>query len=130
MYLNRRTLFASAILAVLISPASRAAGLLPFDCVRFEQARRSGKPVVLQVTATWCGPCQRLRKVVGGLLENPGFKDLVIFDADFDANKDALVKLNAHTVTTLVIYRDDAEILRSSGETRSDAVEAVLRKAM
>jgi thiol-disulfide isomerase/thioredoxin len=103
---------------------------LPFDSVRFEEARKSGKPVVLQVTATWCGPCQRLRKVVGGLLENPGFKDLVIFDADFDANKDALVKLNAHTVTTLVIYRDNAEILRSSGETRSDAVEALLRKAM
>jgi len=54
----------------------------------------------------------------------------VIFDADFDANKDALVKLNAHTVTTLVIYRDDAEILRSSGETRADAVEALLSKAM
>ena len=130
MHLNRRTLFASAILAVLISPASRAASLLPFDSVRFDEARKSGKPVVLQVTATWCGPCQRLRKVVGGFLESPGFKDLVIFDADFDANKDALVKLNAHTVTTLVIYRDDAEILRSSGETRSDAVEAVLRKAM
>jgi thiol-disulfide isomerase/thioredoxin len=103
---------------------------LPFDSVRFEEARKSGKPVVLQVTATWCGPSQRLRKVVGGLLENPGFKDLVIFDADFDANKDALVKLNAHTVTTLVIYRDDAEILRSSGETRADAVEALLSKAM
>ena len=48
----------------------------------------------------------------------------------YTKDKDALVKLNAHTVTTLVIYRDNAEILRSSGETRSDAVEAVLRKAM
>jgi thiol-disulfide isomerase/thioredoxin len=130
MHLNRRTLLASAILTVLILPASRAAGLLPFDSVRFDEARKSGKPIVLQVTATWCGPCQRLRKIVGGLLEDPGFKDLVIFDADFDANKDALIKLNAHTVTTLVIYRDNAEILRSSGETRADVVEALLRKAM
>ncbi len=71
-----------------------------------------------------------MRKLVGGLLENPEFKGLVIFDADFDANKDALVKLNAHTVTTLVIYRDNAEILRSSGETRPGAVETLLRNAM
>ncbi len=85
---------------------------------------------MLQVTATWCGPCQRLRKVVGGLLERPEFKALRIFDADFDANKDALVKLNARTVTTLVIYRDGTEILRSSGETRPDAVEAVLTNAL
>ena len=130
MYLNLKTLVVSAILAALISPAAHAAGLLPFDTVRFEEARQSGKPVVLQVTASWCGPCQRLRKVVGGLLENPEFKDLVIFDADFDANKDALVKVKARTVTTLVIYRDNSEILRSSGETRPDAVKALLKKAM
>jgi thioredoxin 1 len=130
MHLNLKTLVVSAILIALISPAVQAAGFLPFDAVRFDEARRSGKPVVLQVTATWCGPCQRLRKVVGGLLENPEFNDLMIFDADFDANKDALVKVNAHTVTTLVIYRDNAEILRSSGETRPDAIEALLKKAM
>jgi len=130
MHLNLKTLVVSAILAALISPAAHAAGLLPFDTVRFEEARQSGKPVVLQVTASWCGPCQRLRKVVGGLLESPEFKDLVIFDADFDANKDALVKVKARTVTTLVIYRDNSEILRSSGETRPDAVKALLKKAM
>ena len=130
MALNRRNLVVSAILGVLISPAAQAAELLPFNDARFEEARKAGKPIVLQVTATWCGPCQRLRKVVSGLLENPAFRDLVIFDADFDANKEALVKLNAHTVTTLVIYRDSAEILRSSGQTRPDAVEAVLKKAL
>jgi thioredoxin 1 len=108
MYLNLKTHALSAILAVLISPAAHAAGLLPFDAVRFDEARQSGKPVVLQVTAARCGPCQRLRKVISGLLENPEFKDLVIFDA----NKDALIKVNAHTVTTLVIYRENSEILR------------------
>jgi thiol-disulfide isomerase/thioredoxin len=130
MALNRRNLVASGILAVLVAPFAQAADILPFNDTRFEEARKSGKPIVLQVTATWCGPCQRLRKVVSALLENPEFRNLVIFDADFDANRDALVKLNAHTVTTLVIYRDSAEILRSSGETRPDAVEAVLNNAL
>jgi hypothetical protein len=63
-------------------------------------------------------------------MEKPEFTDLVIFDADFDANRDALVKINAHVVTTLVIFRESTEFLRSSGETRPEAVEAVLRKAL
>jgi hypothetical protein len=33
-------------------------------------------------------------------------------------------------VTTLVIYRNNSEVLRSSGETRPDAVKALLEKAM
>jgi thioredoxin len=130
MHPNRRTVVVAAILAALLSRAAQAAALLPFDPVRFEEARKAGKPVVLQVTAAWCGPCQRLKKVVSGLLEKSEFRDLPIFDADFDTHRDALVKLNAHTLTTLVVYRENAEILRSSGETRSEAVEALLKQAM
>jgi hypothetical protein len=39
MHLDLKTLVISTILAVLISPAAHAAGLLPFDAVRFEEAR-------------------------------------------------------------------------------------------
>jgi len=130
MYLNRRTLIASAVFAALASPVAQAASLVPFDAARFEEARKSGRAIVLEVTATWCGPCQRLRKTIDGLLESPELKDVVIFDADFDANKDALLKMNAHTVTTLIVYRGNAEILRSSGETEPEAVKAVLKKAI
>jgi thiol-disulfide isomerase/thioredoxin len=130
MHFNRRALIASAILAALVSPAAQAASLLPFDDARFEAVRKSGKPLVLQVTASWCGPCQQLKKIVAGLIENPEFRDLVILDADFDANREALVKINAHVLTTLVIFRDGTEFLRSSGETRPEAVQAALRQAL
>jgi thioredoxin 1 len=129
MNLYRATVLASAVFIAFASSAARAATLLPFDFARFEEARNSGMPVVLEVTATWCGPCQRLRKTVSGLLDNPELKDVVIFDADFDAHKDALRKLNAHTLTTLVVYRNKSEVLRASGETRPDAVQAILKKA-
>jgi thioredoxin 1 len=129
MNLYRSTLLACAVFITFASSAAHAATLLPFDFTRFEEARDSGMPVVLEVTATWCGPCQRLRKTVSGLLDNPELKDVVIFDADFDAHKDALRKLNAHTLTTLVVYRNKSEVLRASGETRPDAVQAILKKA-
>jgi hypothetical protein len=71
-----------------------------------------------------------MKRTVSELVEKPEFKDVTIFEADFDANKDDLQKLNAHQVTTLVLYRDKAEVQRMVGETRSEMIEPLLRKAM
>jgi hypothetical protein len=54
----------------------------------------------------------------------------MVFDADYDLHKEALVKINALHLTTLIIYRGKTEFLRSSGETRPEMVEAFLRKAI
>lgn len=130
MHLNRRTLLAGFALCAILNAAAFAASRTPFDPGAFQAARESGKPVVLQVTATWCGPCQRLKQAMSDLLGKPDFKDLVIFEADYDADQDELRRINALKLTTLIVYRDNAEVLRASGETRPERVEAVLRKAL
>jgi hypothetical protein len=71
-----------------------------------------------------------MKRTVSQLVKKPEFKDVTIFEADFDANKDDLQKLNAHHVTTLVVYRDKTEVQRMVGETRSEVIEPLLRKAM
>jgi hypothetical protein len=55
---------------------------------------------------------------------------VTIFEADYDANKEELQKLNAYHVTTLILYRDKSEVLRTVGETRPELIEPLLRKAM
>jgi len=71
-----------------------------------------------------------MKRTVSELLEKPEFKGVTVFEADYDANKADLKKVNAYHVTTLVLYRDKHEVQRMVGETRPEAIEPLLRKAM
>jgi thiol-disulfide isomerase/thioredoxin len=130
MKIDRRTVLAGLLLTTFAGRKAHATDRIPFDAAAFQAAQDAGKTIVLQVTAKWCGPCQRQRPVVANLLGNPDFSRLMVFDADYDLHKEALVKINALHLTTLIIYRGKTEFLRSSGETRPEMVEAFLRKAI
>jgi thioredoxin len=130
MNLNRRSLLAAVALSSLMVSGAQAGHKVPFDAAAFRAARDSGKPVVLQVAATWCGPCQRMKRAVSELVERPEFKGVTIFEADYDANKEDLKQLNAYHVTTLVVYRNKIEVQRAVGETRPEVIEPLLRKAI
>ena len=130
MNLNRRSLLAGVALGFLAVSGAQAANKLPFEAAAFEAARDSGKPVVLQVAATWCGPCQKMKRTVSDLVGRPDFKDVMIFEADYDADKEELRRLNAYHVTTLVLYRNKTEVQRTVGETQVEVIEPFLRKAM
>ena len=129
MRFDRRTVL-GGIVTLLGMPRARAANRHTFEAAAFRAAQESGQTFVLEVTAKWCGPCQRQKQVVEKLLENSAFGDLTIFNADYDADRSELVKINAHQLTTLIIYRGKTEALRSSGETRPEMVAAILRKAL
>jgi len=117
-------------MTLLGMPRAQAANRQVFEASAFRAAQESGQTFVLEVTAKWCGPCQQQKQVVEKLLENAAFGNLTIFNADYDTDRSELTKINAHQLTTLIIYRGKTEELRSSGETRPEMVEAILRKAL
>ncbi len=130
MNFDRRTVLVGIVATALSARSASAIERIPFDPAAFQAAREAGKTVVLQITAKWCGSCQKQRPVVASLLEQPDFSRLIVFDADYDLHKAALVQLNALHLTTLIIYRGMAEVGRSSGETRPAMIEAFLRKTV
>ena len=130
MRFDRRTVLGGAIVTALGIANARAANRVAFTAGAFQAAQESGQIFVLEVTAKWCGPCQRQKQIVEKLLENSTFSNLTILNADYDADRSELAKINAHQLTTLIIYRGKTEELRSSGETRPEMVAAILRKAL
>jgi thioredoxin 1 len=125
----RRLFLCMAVLAISAAHAS-AAERRPFESAAFRGAIESGRPVLVHVTAPWCGECKAQKPIVAALTAQPDYDALTIFDVDFDTQKEALRALKVPKQSTLIVYKHNAEVARAVGITRRDAIEAVLKKAL
>jgi thioredoxin 1 len=120
----------AAVMLLLTSLNAVAADRFPYEAKTFQTALETGKPILVHVTASWCAECQAQKPVVATLAALPEYKDLTIFDVDFDTQKGALRSLKVQQQSTLVIYRGKAEVTRAVGITQREAIEAVMKKAL
>lgn len=130
MTINRRTFLVSAAIAPMWSMAARAGTHSAFEDAVFRQAQEAGKPVLIHVTAPWCGTCKAQKPIVAELMSAPDFAEYQVFEVDFDTQKNVLQEFAVQRQSTMIVFKGKTEIERTLGETRSDAIEAMLRKAL
>lgn len=110
-------------------PAAWAATEAPFTQQAFASAQREGKPILVDISATWCPTCAKQRPILSQLMADPAFKDLVVYQVDFDTQKDVVRALGAQMQSTLVVFHGAAEKGRSTGDTNAQSIKALLQKA-
>ncbi|MBN1134835.1 MAG: thioredoxin family protein [Methanosarcinaceae archaeon] len=87
------------------------------------------KPVLLDFSATWCGPCRMQQPIISKLEES--FGDKVDFkEIDVDQNNELASKYDIMVVPTLVIEKDGIEVRRFTGVTRADVLSDELNKLL
>jgi thioredoxin 1 len=101
-----------------------------YDPKVFQSAIEAEKPILVHVTAPWCGECRAQKPIVATLAQAPEFKDLVILDVDFDTQKDVLRQLKVQKQSTLVVFKGKSEVARAVGITRPEAIETLMRRAL
>ena len=121
----RRTCFAIALAALTLPGVPAFAE----PTVGFETARTSGKPVLVHVTAPWRSVCATQKPILSKLEAEPRCKAPQVFDVDFD-QQEAVQSFGARMQSTPIVHRDGKEVGRSAGETKPEAIEALLDKAV
>lgn len=122
------SLVATGVFALTAMPAWSAATRFTADALA--QAKKAGGPILVEVSAPWCSTCRAQKAVFSELEKQDRFKRFVKLEVDFDSQKDALKALGATMQSTLIVFKGDKEVGRVVGETKREAIEALLAKAL
>ena len=97
---------------------------------QFEKLINQEKLVVVDYTATWCGPCRLIAPIIDQLAEDYQGKAEVV-KVDLDQNKGNAKQYKIRSIPTVLIFKNGQEVERIVGratyEQFSNALEAQLR---
>jgi thioredoxin len=120
---------ATAAGAVLVRPAL-ATETKPYTPDAFAAAQKAGKPILVDVHASWCPICAKQKPILSELTADPKFKNLVFFVVDFDSQKDAVKSFGVRMQSTLITFKGEHETGRSVGDTDRASIAALLNKTL
>ena len=94
----------------------------------FENAKASGKTVVVNSYEIWCGTCSKQTKILDQAEKK--FKDVVFLSYEQSKNKNIAQKLGIKFWTTIVVYKGDNEIARIVGQTDKEIIYSAIQKGI
>ncbi|MEZ3519435.1 MAG: thioredoxin [Muribaculaceae bacterium] len=98
---------------------------LQFTDQTAREAIESGKPVVIDFWATWCGPCIKLGPVVEELAEK--YPDVVIGKLNIDDNDEIASANRVRNIPTVLFFNNGELKERSVGLVKLSDLEAKLQ---
>ena len=92
---------------------------------KFNEVINSGKTVLVDFSAEWCGPCKMMAPILKELASITG-DDVKILKVDVDKNEQAALTYQVQSVPTLIIFKNGAVKWRQSGVVPAKQLKSVI----
>ena len=122
-----KKIFISLFLLVCLS-ANAVEKKTNFSEEIFENAKASGKTVVVNSYEVWCGTCSKQTKILDQAEKE--FTDIVFLSYEQSKNEGIAQKLGIKFWTTIVVYKGNDEVARIIGQTDKETIYSAIQKGI
>jgi thioredoxin 1 len=98
-----------------------------FSKAAFDKAQLENKSILVEITAPWCPVCKVQKPILSTLKDSGAYKDVIIFEIDFDSQKDLLQEFRVIKQSTLIAFKGKVETARLVGETKPEVIETLFK---
>ena len=92
---------------------------------KYAEVLASGKPILLDFYADWCGPCRMVSPIVDEIAEER--EDLVVAKINVDEEQELASAFRVMSIPTLVVLKDGHEHKRATGARPKAAILSLLQ---
>lgn len=101
-----------------------------FTDANVEEIIASGKPVIIDFWATWCGPCMAMAPIVDELAQEYDGK-VVIGKYNIDEESDLSSKYRIMSIPTFLFFKDGKKVdIRLAGSQPKATLEAKIQELL
>lgn len=95
----------------------------------YEETLNSNKLVLMDMWASWCGPCRMLSPTVDDIAEEYAGR-VEVCKCNVDDCEDVAVKFNIRNIPTLLYFKDGQLVDRTVGLVSKQEIETILNNLL